>query len=68
MATNPLIWRLLLLIGLDSSWVLHTKTFTRAHLKRPWGIRSFPLLSLIGALLYRLDPVRLVRSASDSSR
>ena len=32
----------------------------RANQKRPGGIRSFQLLALIGALLYRLDPTHLL--------
>ena len=30
--------------------------YIRAHAKRPGGVRTFPLLALGGALLYRLDP------------
>lgn len=57
----PSILRLLLLIGLGLFLGLTFEDFyARANQKRPGGIRTFPLLALIGALLYRLDPTHLV--------
>lgn len=34
--------------------------FEHAGMRRPGGVRTFPMLALIGALLYVLDPLRLV--------
>src|SRR5271169_1696439 len=57
---SPLL-QLLLLIGLGFFLGLAFEEFhARANQKRPGGIRSFPLLALAGALLYRLDPAHLV--------
>ena len=53
----PPIPRLLLLVALGFFLGLAFEEFhARANQKRPGGIRSFPLLALIGALLYQLDP------------
>jgi uncharacterized membrane protein (DUF4010 family) len=61
MTMAPPILRLLLLLGLGFFLGLAFEEFhARVHEKRPGGIRSFPLLALAGALLYRLDPTRLV--------
>jgi len=58
--TPPLL-RLLMLIGLGFFLGLAFEDFyARAHQKRPGGIRTFPLLALAGALLYLLDPARLL--------
>ena len=57
----PPILRFLLLLGLGFFLGLAFEEFhARANQKRPGGIRSFPLLALAGALLYRLDPAHLV--------
>lgn len=61
MIMAPPIPRLLMLVALGFFLGLAFEEFhARAHQKRPGGIRSFPLLALIGALLYRLDPVHLI--------
>jgi uncharacterized membrane protein (DUF4010 family) len=51
----------LLLLGLGFFFGLAFEEFNAkgAH-ARPGGVRSFPLLALSGALLYRLDPTRLL--------
>jgi uncharacterized membrane protein (DUF4010 family) len=52
---------LLMLLGLGFFFGLAFEEFyAAANQKRPGGIRTFPLLALTGALLYRLDPTRLV--------
>ncbi len=61
MIMAPHIPRLLLLVALGFFLGLAFEEFhARANQKRPGGIRSFPLLAVIGALLYRLDPARLL--------
>ncbi len=61
MPANPSIFGLLLLLGLGFFFGLAFEEFyARAHQKRPGGIRTFPLLALTGALLYQLDPNRLL--------
>jgi uncharacterized membrane protein (DUF4010 family) len=61
MIAPPSILRLLLLIGLGFFLGLAFEEFhSRTNQKRPGGIRTFPLLALAGALLYRLDPVHLL--------
>jgi uncharacterized membrane protein (DUF4010 family) len=61
MSLAPPIARLLLLVGLGFFLGLAFEEFhARANQKRPGGIRSFPLLALVGALLYRLDPAHLL--------
>jgi uncharacterized membrane protein (DUF4010 family) len=61
MTMEPPILRLLLTVALGFFLGLTFEEFhARANLKRPGGIRSFPLLALTGALLYRLDPVHFV--------
>lgn len=53
--------RFLLLLGLGFFFGLAFEEFhAGSNQARPGGIRSFPLLALIGALLYRLDPGRLL--------
>jgi uncharacterized membrane protein (DUF4010 family) len=60
-ASEPPIFGLLLLLGLGFFFGLAFEEFyARARQKRPGGIRTFPLLALTGALLYRLDPVHLL--------
>jgi uncharacterized membrane protein (DUF4010 family) len=61
MTAAPPIVGLLLLLGLGFFFGLAFEEFhARSNQKRPGGIRSFPLLALMGALLYRLDPTHLV--------
>ena len=61
MTAPPSIVSLLLILGLGFFFGLAFEEFhARTNQKRPGGIRSFPLLALIGALLYRLDPTHLV--------
>jgi uncharacterized membrane protein (DUF4010 family) len=61
MTVAPPIAGLLLLLGLGFFFGLAFEEFyARSNEKRPGGIRTFPLLALTGALLYRLDPTRLV--------
>lgn len=38
--------------------------FERAGLSRPGGVRTFPMLALLGAILYLLDPAHLVLVAA----
>ncbi len=58
---NALPITFLLLLGLGFFFGLAFEEFyARANQKRPGGIRTFPLLALTGALLYRLDPTHLV--------
>lgn len=52
---------LLLLLGLGFFFGLAFEEFySQANQKRPGGIRTFPLLALTGALLYRLDTTRML--------
>lgn len=52
---------LLMLLGLGFFFGLAFEDFyAQASQKRPGGIRTFPLLALIGALLYRLDSTHLL--------
>ena len=52
---------LLMLLGLGFFFGLAYEDFyAHANQKRPGGIRTFPLLALTGALLYRLDPTHLL--------
>jgi uncharacterized membrane protein (DUF4010 family) len=61
MSDPPSIVRLLLLLGLGFFFGLAFEEFyARLEQKRPGGVRTFPLLALIGALLYRLDTTHLV--------
>ena len=61
MPSPPPIIGLLLLLGLGFFFGLAFEEFhARSNQKRPGGVRSFPLLALTGALLYRLDPAHLV--------
>jgi uncharacterized membrane protein (DUF4010 family) len=61
MTEAPPILRLLLLVALGFFLGLAFEEFhARANQKRPGGIRSFPLLALTGALLYRLDATNLL--------
>jgi uncharacterized membrane protein (DUF4010 family) len=58
--TSP-IAGFLLLLGLGFFFGLAFEEFhAQAGQARPGGVRSFPLLALAGALLYRLDTTRLV--------
>ncbi|MFI5013351.1 MAG: MgtC/SapB family protein [Hyphomicrobiales bacterium] len=60
-ATAPLFANLLLLFGLSLFFGLAFEEF-HAHQGRvrPGGVRTFPLLASAGAMLYLLDPARLV--------
>jgi uncharacterized membrane protein (DUF4010 family) len=61
MTVAPPIAALLLALGLGFFFGLAFEEFhAQSNQKRPGGIRSFPLLALTGALLYRLDPTHLV--------
>jgi uncharacterized membrane protein (DUF4010 family) len=61
MTMAPPIAQLLMLVALGFFLGLAFEEFhARANQKRPGGIRSFPLLALVGALLYRLDPGHLL--------
>ncbi len=56
---------LIMLLGLGFFFGLAFEEFyANANQKRPGGIRTFPLLALIGALLYRLDPTHLLPLAA----
>lgn len=55
------IARFLLLLGLSFFFGFAFEEFhSRGKQARPGGIRSFPLLALTGALLYRLDTRQLL--------
>jgi len=61
MPSPPSIVSLLLALGLGFFFGLAFEEFyARQNQKRPGGVRTFPLLALTGALLYRLDPAHLV--------
>jgi uncharacterized membrane protein (DUF4010 family) len=61
MTTAPPILQLLLLVALAFFLGLAFEEFhVRSNQKRPGGIRTFPLLALVGALLYRLDPTHFI--------
>jgi uncharacterized membrane protein (DUF4010 family) len=61
MILDTTITRFLLLLGLGFFFGLAFEEFhARAKQARPGGVRSFPLLALVGALLYRLDPAHLL--------
>ncbi len=65
MPGTPSIVSLLLLLGLGFFFGLAFEEFyARLNQKRPGGVRTFPLLALSGALLYQLDPARLVPLAA----
>jgi uncharacterized membrane protein (DUF4010 family) len=61
MMTNAPATGFLLLLGLGFFFGLAFEEFNaQGGQARPGGVRSFPLLALSGALLYRLDTVRLL--------
>jgi len=61
MTTSTPVTAFLLLLGLGFFFGLAFEEFNaQGGLARPGGVRSFPLLALSGALLYRLDTVRLL--------
>ncbi|HXC28706.1 MAG TPA: hypothetical protein VNV38_12175, partial [Stellaceae bacterium] len=61
MTTNAPITGFLLLLGLGFFFGLAFEEFNaQGSQVRPGGVRSFPLLALSGALLYRLDISRLL--------
>ena len=62
MTIDTPVARFLLLLGLGFFFGLAFEEFhARTKQARPGGVRSFPLLALVGALLYRLDPVASFR-------
>lgn len=61
MTQNAPVAGFLLLLGLGFFFGLAFEEFNaQSGQVRPGGVRSFPLLALSGALLYRLDTVRLL--------
>ncbi len=61
MTIDTPVARFLLLLGLGFFFGLAFEEFHASTKQaRPGGVRSFPLLALVGALLYRLDPGRLL--------
>jgi hypothetical protein len=59
--TNAPVAGFLLLLGLGFFFGLAFEEFNaQSRQVRPGGVRSFPLLALSGALLYRLDPAHLL--------
>jgi uncharacterized membrane protein (DUF4010 family) len=61
LTTNAPVAGFLLLLGLGFFFGLAFEEFNAQNRQvRPGGVRSFPLLALSGALLYRLDTVRLL--------
>ena len=61
MANLPPIAGFLLLLGLGLFFGLAFEEFhAQGGQARPGGVRTFPLLALAGALLYRLDPAHLL--------
>ena len=59
--TLPLVAGFVLLLGLGFFFGLAFEEFhAQGGQARPGGVRSFPLLALAGALLYRLDTQRLL--------
>ena len=61
MNSDTPIARFLLLLGLSFFFGLAFEEFhSRRKQAQPGGIRSFPLLALVGALLYRLDTRQLL--------
>jgi uncharacterized membrane protein (DUF4010 family) len=61
MTMNAPVAGFLLLLGLGFFFGLAFEEFnTQSGRARPGGVRSFPLLALAGALLYRLDTVHLL--------
>src|SRR5215472_16400818 len=61
MTSAPSILSLLLVLGLGLFFgVAFEEFYARLNQKRPGGVRTFPLLALTGALLYRLDPAHLL--------
>jgi uncharacterized membrane protein (DUF4010 family) len=61
MTTATPVAGFLLLLGLGFFFGLAFEEFNaQGHQARPGGVRSFPLLALAGALLYRLDTIHLL--------
>lgn len=61
MTASPSIIDLALLLGLGFFLGLAFEgVFTHAGTPRPGGIRTFPVLALVGGMLYLFDPARLV--------
>ncbi len=61
MTIDTPVARFLLLLGLGFFFGLAFEEFyASARQTRPGGVRTFPMLALVGALLYRLDPARLL--------
>src|SRR5580704_1639736 len=61
MTAAPPILQMFLLVALGFFLGLAFEEFyARVNQKRPGGVRTFPLLGLIGALLYLLDPTHFI--------
>ncbi|HEX3993411.1 MAG TPA: hypothetical protein VHX39_19735, partial [Acetobacteraceae bacterium] len=61
MTTAPPILQLLLAVALGFFLGLAFEEFhARSNERRPGGIRTFPLLTLVGALLFQLDPTHFI--------
>jgi uncharacterized membrane protein (DUF4010 family) len=61
MTTAPPILQLLLAVALGFFLGLAFEEFhARSNERRPGGIRTFPLLALVGALLFQLDPAHFI--------
>jgi uncharacterized membrane protein (DUF4010 family) len=61
MTIDPLFAKLLLSLGLGLFFGLAFEEFhAQGGSARPGGIRTFPMLAVTGALLYQLDPARLL--------
>ena len=61
MIPSPPVTSFVLLLGLGFFFGLAFEEFhAQGGQARPGGIRTFPLLAVAGALLYRLDPARLL--------
>jgi uncharacterized membrane protein (DUF4010 family) len=61
MSVNTLPENFALLLGLSFFFGLaYEEYFGLAHERIPGGVRTFPLLALTGAMLYRLDPVHAI--------
>lgn len=61
MSASPSIFGFALLLGLSFFLGLAFEdVFARAGTRRPGGIRTFPMLAIIGGMLYIFDPAQLI--------